>query len=130
MLVRVLEIQRIQDKIESATEIASELRHDVLMKTRHREECEGKAKSMQVLDNATINLEKELFEMKHETAKVQVQDKDVSEKRAGGIYGQFLFEKGEEIKKNSPADNKITDQENWREVEISTTDEKQKMDVV
>ena len=70
---------------------------------------------MQVLDNATINLEKELFEMKHEAVKVQVQDKDVSEKRAGGIYGQFLFEKGEEIKKNSPADNKITDQENWRE---------------
>ena len=40
-LVRVLESHRIQDKIESATEVASELRRTAWIATRHREECEG-----------------------------------------------------------------------------------------
>ena len=54
-LVSVLENHRIQDKIESATEIASELRHTAWIATRHREECEERANSMQVLDNATTD---------------------------------------------------------------------------
>ena len=54
-LVRVLENHRIQDKIESATEVASELRHTAWIAKRHREECERRANSMQVLDNATTD---------------------------------------------------------------------------
>ena len=52
-LLRVLENHRIQDKIESATEVASELRHTAWIATRHREECDRRANLMQVLDNAT-----------------------------------------------------------------------------
>ena len=53
--MRVLENHRIQDKIESATDVASELRHTAWIATRHREECEGRANSMHVLDNATTD---------------------------------------------------------------------------
>ena len=51
-LVRVLENHRIQDKIESATEVASELRQRAWIMTTNRKECEKRANSMQALDNA------------------------------------------------------------------------------
>ena len=49
---RVLEKHRVQDKIESATEIASELRQRAWITTRYCKECEKRASSMQALDNA------------------------------------------------------------------------------
>ena len=42
-----------QDRNESAAEVAGELRHTAWIATRHREECEERANCMQVLDNAT-----------------------------------------------------------------------------
>ena len=51
-LPRVLENCRIQDRIESATEVASELRQRTWITTRYRKECEKRANSMQALDNA------------------------------------------------------------------------------
>ena len=51
-LLRVLEYCRIQDRIESATKVASELRQRTWITTRYREECEKGASSMQALDNA------------------------------------------------------------------------------
>ena len=54
-LLRVLENHRIQDKIESATEVASELRQRAWITTRYREECEIRANSMQALNNAKID---------------------------------------------------------------------------
>ena len=50
--LRVLENCWIQDRIESATEVASELRKRAWITTRYREECERRANSMQALDNA------------------------------------------------------------------------------
>ena len=51
-LPRVLENCRIQDRIESATEVVSELRQKAWIMTRYREECEKRTNSMQALDNA------------------------------------------------------------------------------
>ena len=51
-LPRVLENCRIQDRIESATEVASELRQRAWITTRYREESKKRANSMQALDNA------------------------------------------------------------------------------
>ena len=51
-LPRVLENCWIQDRIESATEVASKLRQRAWITTRYREECEKRANSMQALDNA------------------------------------------------------------------------------
>ena len=51
-LLRVLENCRIQDRMESATEVASDLRQRAWITTRYREECEKRANSMQALDNA------------------------------------------------------------------------------
>ena len=50
-LLRVLENSRIQDRFESATESASELRQRAWIATRYREKCEKRASSMQALDN-------------------------------------------------------------------------------
>ena len=55
-LLRVLENCRIQDRIGSATEIARGLRQQrAWITTRHREECEKRANSMQALDNANTD---------------------------------------------------------------------------
>ena len=51
-LPRVLENCRIQDRIESATEVASELRQRAWITTRYCKECEKRASSIQALDNA------------------------------------------------------------------------------
>ena len=52
-LLRVLENCRIQDdRIERATEVASELRQRAWITTSYREECEKRANSMQALDTA------------------------------------------------------------------------------
>ena len=179
-LLRVLENHRIQDKIESATEVASELRHTAWIATRHREESEERANSIEVLDkrhtngNALVYVKlsnkgeceieddeehqvsavskmlgeewkrlrdqvKEPYRKEYEAAKAQYdrdanggtnekgtaalrketlqlkeskkasKDKDAPKRPAGGIYGQLLAEKREEIKKSLSADHKITD---------------------
>ena len=51
-LLRVLENCWIQDRIENATEVATELRQRAWIATRYREECEKRANSTQALDNA------------------------------------------------------------------------------
>ena len=51
-LPKVLEKCWIQDRTESETKVASELRQRAWITTRYREECEKRANSMQALDNA------------------------------------------------------------------------------
>ena len=51
-LPRVLENCRIQDRIESATKVDSELRQRAWITTTYRKECDKRTNSMQALDNA------------------------------------------------------------------------------
>ena len=160
-LLRVLENHRIQDKIESATEVASELRHTEWIADRRKRVgvCEAqqdtrdrrrrRAPSLCGLEDAgrrveverqsegtlskevrsskcavrqdpanflanggakekgTAALRKETLQLKE--SKKASKDKDAPKRPAGGVYGQLLAEKREEIKKSLSADHKITD---------------------
>ena len=54
--LRFLENCGVQDRIESATEVASELRQRAWITTRYCKECEKRAKSIQARDNAKTDV--------------------------------------------------------------------------
>ena len=187
-LLRVLENCRIQDRIESATEVASQLRQRAWITTRKCKECEKRASSMQALDNAKTDENalgymkvsetdecenkgdewkklsdqaKEPCQKKYEAVKAQYdrdpvifltnggtkekgtaalrketlqpkefkkasKDKDAPKRTAGGVFGQLLAEKREEIKKSLSADHKITNVikkagERWKSLQAQST---------
>ena len=58
-------------------------------------------------EKGTAALRKETPQLKE--FKKASKNKDAPKRPAGGVYGQLLAEKWEEIKKSLPADHKITD---------------------
>ena len=78
----------------------------------------------------TAALRKETLQLKE--SKKASKDKNAPKRPTGGVYGQLLAEKREEIKESLPAEHKITDVikkagERWKSL---PADETQKMDVM